>query len=176
MEFKKPIKSDPDKNVTLAKKESTSSSSEALTEMVFLPSSDYNRFSSLITDLRQDTMKGNNKYPRTVTNKYDMLKSFKLAEPRHNHIDHTGDKGNMENRGGCGGREHTFLQHTTPSGTVFVPGLIIHTSYHIKCFNGENWGYYENQCPEITRDRTPKNSGKIWHKSGGVLHKAVVVV
>ena len=76
MECKKLIKADPNKSKTLAKKEADSSSSEALTSMDFLSSSDYNRFGSLITDLRQDVLKRNNNYPKTVTSAYDMLTCF----------------------------------------------------------------------------------------------------
>ena len=72
------IKSDPSKNGTLTKKEAASSLSEALTEIVFLFYSDYNRFGSLIAYLRKYILKGNNNYPRTVTNKYDILISFEL--------------------------------------------------------------------------------------------------
>ena len=50
--------SDPNKNTTLAKKEDTSSASEALTEIIFLSRSDYNRFVSLIFNLKQDMLKG----------------------------------------------------------------------------------------------------------------------
>ena len=88
----------------------------------------------------------------------------------------TGDKGKRETRGGRGGREHTFIQHTEPSGNVFTTSIDGCTSYHIKFFNCEKWGYYDNQCPEPTGEGKPNNSGKIWHKSAGVSHKAVVAV
>ena len=76
MECKKLTKSDPNKNSTLAKKEAASSFSETLTAMVFISGSDYNRFSSLIAYLSQDTLKEKNNFPRTVTNAYDMLTHF----------------------------------------------------------------------------------------------------
>ena len=73
MECKKLIKADPKNSTTSAKKEATSSFSEALTAMGFFFSSDYNRFGSLIAVLSQDMIKGNNNYPRTVTIAYYML-------------------------------------------------------------------------------------------------------
>ena len=76
IEYKKLIKADANKSTSLAKKETASSSSEALTSMGFLTSSYYNIFGSLITDLRQDMLKGNNKYPRTFTSVYYMLTRF----------------------------------------------------------------------------------------------------
>ena len=57
MEWKNIIKADQNNNTALEKKEATSSSSEALTVMVFLSSSDYNRFRSIIPDLKQDIQK-----------------------------------------------------------------------------------------------------------------------
>ena len=125
-------------------------SSEALTAMSFLSSSYYNIFGSLIIDLRQDMIKGNNNYPRNVTSAYDMLTRFELESPRLHHTKRMGNKGNRENHRGCGGRSHTFVQHTTPSGKVFIPGIDGHTSYHIKCFNCGTWVHCDNQCPEST--------------------------
>ena len=146
MESKNMIKSDPNKTTGLAKKDTASSSSKALTAMVFLSNSDYNIFGYLIADLRQDMLKGNINYPRTVTNAYNMLPRFELAPPRLHHTNCMGDKENRENHGGRGGRDNTLSQHTAPSGAVFIPGLDGRTSYCIKCFNCEKWGYYENQC------------------------------
>ena len=176
IECKKLIKSDPRNNVTLENKEAALSSSEALTEMVLLSSSDYNRFGPLISDLRQDMPRGKINYPRTFTNEYCMLTLFDLADPRHHHIGRTGDKGNGKNHGGRGRRDHTLVQHIAPLGTVLVKDIVTLMSYCIKCFNSEKWVHYENQCPEPTRDETPKTQDKIWHKLGGVLHKALVVV
>ena len=139
MECKKLITAEPNNNISLAKEEADSSSSEALTEMVFLSSSYYNRFGSLIAFLRQNMMKGNKNYPRTVTIAYDMITHFELVSPRRHQIESTVDKGNRENCGGRGGRDHKF---------VLILGLDCRTSYCIKCFNCEKWGYYDNQCPE----------------------------
>ena len=83
------IKVDSNKSTASAKKEASSSSSEALTSMVFLSSSDYNRFGYLIVDLRQYMLKGNNNYPRNVTSAYDMLTSFELASPRRHCTERT---------------------------------------------------------------------------------------
>ena len=105
-------------------------------------------------------MKGNNIYPMTVTSAYDMLTRFELVYPRSNHNKHMGDKGNRENSGVCYGRKHTFIQHTAPLGTFFIPGLNIHTSYSIECFNCEKWEHYESQQPEPMREGTPNNPGK----------------
>ena len=85
MEYNKLVKSDPNKSITLAKKEAALSSSESLTSMVFLSSSNYNRLLSRIADLRQDMLKINNYYPMNVTSAYDMITRFELAYPRHNH-------------------------------------------------------------------------------------------
>ena len=71
-------------------------------------------------------LKGNNKYTRTVTRTFDMLTCFELAAPRHHCTRHTGDIGNMNNNGSHGGWDHTLIQHTAPSGTVFTPGLDDH--------------------------------------------------
>ena len=147
MECKNMIKVDPNKSTESPKKGAASSSSEALTSMVFLSISDYNRFGSLISYLRKDILKGNNNYPRTVTRSYDMLTLFKFASPRRHHTECTGDKVNRENCGGRCGRDHTFVQHTAPSGAVFISGLDLRTSYRIKCYSCEKWGHYENQCP-----------------------------
>ena len=76
MECKKLITAEPNNNISLAKEEADSSSSEALTEMVFLSSSYYNRFGSIIVDLRQDNIKGNKNYPRTEISAYDILAHF----------------------------------------------------------------------------------------------------
>ena len=159
MECKKVLKSYLNKSTSSAKKKSASSSSEDLTA-IFLSTSDYNRFGSLIADPRQDMLKGNSNYPRTVTSAYDMLMRFELESTRLHHTERMGDKGNRENSWGRGGRDHTFVQHTAPSGKVFIPGLNGRTSYHIKCFNFEKWVHYENQCPEPTREETPNNSGQ----------------
>ena len=105
IEFKKLIKVYTIKNLTLKNKESASSSSEALTAMVFLSSSDYDRFVSIIAYLRQDMPKGNYNYLSIATNTYAMIKRFEFAPPRHHCIRRTGDKGNRENCGGHGGRE-----------------------------------------------------------------------
>ena len=105
-----------------------------------------------------------------------MLTRFELSYLRRHHTKRMGDKGNRENCGGCGGRDHTFVQHTAPSDTVFVPGLNGRISYHIKCFNCDKWIHYENQCPEPTQEGTPNKSGKIWHKSAGASHKTVVAM
>ena len=53
MEYKKLIKANSNKSIASAKEEAASLSSEALTAMVFLPSSYHNRFGLLISDLRQ---------------------------------------------------------------------------------------------------------------------------
>ena len=90
-------------------------------------------------------LKLNYNYPRNFTNSYDMLTCFELSAPRHHNIGRTGDKGNMENCGGHDGRDHTTTQKTAPSGKLLIKGLSGRTSYHIKCFNGEKWGNYENQ-------------------------------
>ena len=127
MEYKKLIKLDTNKNATLVKKEAALSSSEALTEIVFLSSSNYNRLGYLIVDLRQDMMKGKKYYLSTFTNAYDLLTRFELAFPRHHRIKHTGDKGNRGNHGGRSVSDHEFVQHTTPLGTVFILGLDGHT-------------------------------------------------
>ena len=127
MEYKKLIKLDTHKNATLAKREAALSSSEALTEIVFISSSNYNRIGSLIIDLRQEMLKGKNYYLRTFTNAYDLITSFELAFPRHHRIKHTGDKGNRGNHGGRGVSDHEFVQHIAPLGTVFIPGLDGHT-------------------------------------------------
>ena len=58
MSCKKLIKAYPNKSTALAKKDAASSSYEALKAMVFLSNPDYNRFGSLIVDLRQDVLKG----------------------------------------------------------------------------------------------------------------------
>ena len=94
MKYKNLVKADPNKSTALAKKDSTSSSSEAQTSMGFLSSSDYNRLISLITDLRQDMLKRNNSYPRNVTSAYYIPKRFQLAYPRRHHTKRTGDKWN----------------------------------------------------------------------------------
>ena len=88
------IKVDSNKSTASAKKEASSSSSEALTSMVFSSSSDYNRFGSLISYLRQYMLKGNNNYPSTVTSAYDMLTRFELTSTRCNYTEHAGDKRN----------------------------------------------------------------------------------
>ena len=160
MACKKPIKADPNKNTALSKKEAALSSSEDLKSMVFLSISDYNRHGPLIEDLRQDMLNGNKNYPRNFTIAYDMITSFELASPICHHTERTREKGNRENRGGRGGRDHAFVQHTAPSGKVFIPGLDSHTSYRMMCFNSEKWGHYENQYPEPTRDEAPNNSGQ----------------
>ena len=141
MEYKKLVKLDPKKSTTLAKKEAASLSFKDLPSIVFLSSSDYNIFGSLIADLRQEILKVSNNYPRNVTSAYDMLTHFELESPRRHHTERTGDKRNRENHGGCGGRDHTFVQHTTPYVTVFISGIDSRTSYLIKCFNCEKWGY-----------------------------------
>ena len=105
-------------------------------------------------------MKGNNKHPSTVPSAYDMLTRFELVAPRHNFIKRKVDKWNRENCGGSGGGNHTIIQHTAPLGTLLITGLDGRASYYIKLFNYENWGHYDNQCPETTRDRTPNNSGQ----------------
>ena len=97
-------------------------------------------------------LKENNKYPRTVTSAYDTLTHFELASTICHHTERTGDKGNRENFDGCGGRDHTLVQHTAPSGKVFIPGIDGRNSYFIKCFNCDKWGHYENQCPELMQD------------------------
>ena len=74
-------------------------------------------------------LKGKKNYPRTVTRTYDMLTRFELASTRRHHTERTGDKGSRENCGGCGGRDHTFVQHTVPSGTVLISGLDDRNSY-----------------------------------------------
>ena len=84
MKCKKLVKADPNKSTALAKNEAASSSSEALTS-IFLSSSDYNRFGSLIVDLMQDMLKGKNNHPRTITGAYDMLTRFELASSRGHH-------------------------------------------------------------------------------------------
>ena len=89
MEFKKLIKSDLNKSKALAKKEAASSSSEALTSMILLSSSDYNIFGSKIADLIQDMLKGNNNYTRTVTTANDLLTHFELAYSRCHHTERT---------------------------------------------------------------------------------------
>ena len=76
-----------------------------------------------------------------------MLTHSELAFPRRHNTKVLGDKVNRGNFGGRGGRYHTFMQHTAPSGTVFTPGLEGRKPYFIKCFNFEKWGHYENQCP-----------------------------
>ena len=144
MKFKNIIKVDPNKITALAKKEASLSYYEALTAMIFLSSSYYNKFVFLITDLRQDVLKGNNNYPRNLTSAYDMITRFELADPRHHRIERTGDKGNRENHEGRGGRDHTFAHHTAQSGKVFITGLDGHTSYRIRCFNCEKWVHYDN--------------------------------
>ena len=111
MECNNLIKEEPSKNSILAKKEAASSYSEALTEMVSMYSSEYSIFVSPIEDLSQDTYKGNDKYPRTLTNTYDMLTHFELAAPRHNCIGRTRDEGIRDNHRGRGGRDHEFVQH-----------------------------------------------------------------
>ena len=95
-------------------------------------------------------LKGNDNYPRTVTRTYNMITRFEPASPRHYRTVLQGDRGNMNNCGGHGGQDRMFVQHTAPSGTIFVPGLDGRTPYSIKCFNSENWGQYENRCPEAT--------------------------
>ena len=114
MECKNLIKADPNNSTASAKKEAASSYYEAVTSMAFFFSSYYNRFGSLIADLRQDMLKGNNNYQRTVTSAYDMLTHFELAYTRRHHNERTGDKGNRKNHGGRGGRDHTCVQHTAP--------------------------------------------------------------
>ena len=103
-------------------------------------------------------LKGNKKYPRTITSAYNILTHFEFASPRRYHTESTGEKRNMENCGGHGGRDHTFSQHTAPSGTVFISVLDGSTSSKIKCFNCERWGHYENQCPELMQVETPNKS------------------
>ena len=88
------IKAHPNKSTILAKKEAASSSSEALTSIVFISSSDYNRFGSLIAYIRQGMLKVNKNYTRTVTSTYDMLTRFDLASPWRHNTECTGDKGN----------------------------------------------------------------------------------
>ena len=126
----------------------------------FFFSSDDNIFGYLIADLRQNMVKVNNNYQRNVTRAYDMLTNFVFASPRHHHTKRTRDKGNTKDRGGHGGRDHTFVQHIAPSGTVFFPGLDSRTSYQIKYFNYEKCRHYDNQCPDPKRDGTPNNSGQ----------------
>ena len=104
-------------------------------------------------------LKGNINYPSTVSSAYDMLTNFELSYPTSRNIECKGDKGNKENDGGHGGRDHTFFQHTVTSGKVFITGIDGHTSYFINCFDCEKWGNYENQCPEPTQDSTSNKSG-----------------
>ena len=123
-------------------------------------------------------LKGNNNYSRTVTRTYDTLTRFELASPRNHHTKRIGDKGSRGSCGFCGGRNHTFVQHTTPLGTVFVPVIDGCTSYRIECFNFEKWWNYDNQCPEPTRDAMRNDSGQnlvqigrclVQSSSGGAL-------
>ena len=105
-------------------------------------------------------IKGDRNYPRTVTSAYAMLTCFQLASPRRHHTERTGDKGNRGDRGSHGGRDDTVIQHTAPSGAVFIPCIDGRTSYPIKYFNCEKWGHYDNQCPEPTQYEAPNNSGQ----------------
>ena len=66
-------------------------------------------------------LEGNNNLPRTGTRAYDMITYFELASPRCHRTERTGDKGIRENCGGPGGRDHTFVQYTSPLGEVFIP-------------------------------------------------------
>ena len=94
---------------------------------------DYNRFGSLIADLKKEMLKGNDNHPMNFTNTYDMLMHFELAAPRHHNTGCTVDRGNRKNSEVRGGRDHTFIPRTTLSGTIFSPGLENHRSYNIKC-------------------------------------------
>ena len=90
-----------------------------------------------------------------------MIALSDLEYLRRYYTEPTGDKGNRENSGVRGGRDHIFIQPTATLGTFFIPGLDSRDSYQIKCFNGGKWGNDENQCLEPTRDETPnKNKGK----------------
>ena len=104
-------------------------------------------------------LNGNNKYTVAVTSTYDILTCFELSAPRNHCTGCTGDRGNRNYCGGNGWRDHTFIQHNAPSGTVFIPGLDDRKLYRIKCFNDEKWGRYGNQWPEATCDNTPNKSG-----------------
>ena len=141
---------DTNKNTTLAKKEDTSSASESLTVIIFLYSSDYNRFGFLIAYLNKYMQKGNANYSKTVTSTYDMLTRFELAMPRYHRSRRSGGIVNMKNHGGHGVRDHRLVQHAAPSGNLFSLGLDYCTSYRIKYFSFEEWVHYENQCPEAT--------------------------
>ena len=150
MECKKLIKADPKKITASANKEAASSSSESPTAIVFLSISDYNRSGSLIVDIRQDMLKGNNNYPRNVTSAYDMLTRFDLDSPRCHHnkrmVENVADK-IME--AVVEGTIHwSNTQHHRVKSSF--PGLYGHTPYCIKCFNCEKWGHYDNQFPLFT--------------------------
>ena len=71
------------------------------------------------------------------------------------------------------GRDHTFVEHTAPSGIVFASGIDGCTLYQIKFFNCEKWGNYENQCLEPMVDETPNKPGQNLAQIGRCLAKVI---
>ena len=121
-------------------------------------------------------LKVKNNYPSTSTSAYDMLRSFDLASPRRRHIERTGDKGNRENCGGHGGRDHKFsnkLHHRLQS-SFQVSAAARHIASSVSIVKSGDIMIISAQNPCETERQTTQD--KILHKSSGVSHKEVVAV
>jgi hypothetical protein len=116
-----------------ATKQGKSIASEALTAMGFLNSVKGNVFGPLLKELQNDTLKGNDNYPSTVTRAYDLLNRYETVNRQ------SIGRRNIPQPGGGGPpfhRAHQFTQdtHEAPAGTVFVPGTDGSTLHSMHCY------------------------------------------
>ena len=108
--------------------EATEKATQRSLAMAFLLGSDRNRYSRLLEDLENDFLQGHNKYPKTVSETYNILTNWK--QERNSGWQESGDHvafTNVDDKGGKVKREGKG---------------------HITCHRCEKKGHYASECPD----------------------------
>jgi hypothetical protein len=101
--------------------------------VVMLTAADVTRYSRLLEDLDKDYTKGNDNYPHTVTDAYNLIIKYRQARPtaRIYHDTEGVAFANIEEGGQyCGLKDRS----------------------HIRCFNGQTMGHYANKFPTAKKE------------------------
>jgi hypothetical protein len=100
--------------------------------MAMLTAADVARYSRLLEDLDNDYTKGNDKYPRTVAEAYNLIINYRQARPAARIYHDT---------------EGVAFANIKEEGDEGAPK----DRSHIRCFNFQTKGHYANKCPRPKR-------------------------
>jgi hypothetical protein len=142
-----------DQNIT-DKTERIRAARNQLIGMMFLSRADRRKYGALFADLENQYARGNDQYPKDLTESYGMLVNYKpLFPPKNKDPDRPTQNVNRNNNSNDSVSEMTgttFLTAANISNTNTVPGTdgILHPD--ITCFACQLQGHYSPACPTAT--------------------------